>query len=232
MKAFPERPEMSPRVFARKALPPVPVPPPSQHRCPASLAGPGGEARGPGGSLGESDALPPRTRTCRCPVPCARCRRALVSPPDPRPAEIRSLEHCPFPGRARTCHGWLLAPGAPAIRGHESFTAFGFVQGWGRGRGRCTCIDLFLRLVRVCALSLSWAVNPLVEGSAGGAGRGFPGDGGGVRVTGVGATQRGSASSQSLGPVPTPGAANNRTAGVGGGDDHPATGFRVSRCPS
>lgn len=159
-----------------------------------------------------------------CPVPEGS---GLAARPPPRGASLTRALSLPRQGQDVT----RLAP-RPWSPGDESFTASWFVQGWGRGRGRCTCIDLFLRLVRVCAPSLSWAVNPLVEGSARGAGRGSSGDCGGVRVTGVGATQSSSASSQSLGPVPAPGAANNRTAGVGGGDDHPATGFRASLCPS
>lgn len=149
----------------------------------------------------------------RCPPPGARCPvpegASPAARPPPRGAPLtRALP--PFPGRARTCHGWLLAPAAPARRGHAAFAAPPVLSGEGGGPEADAPIYFCLRLGFVPPRPsprprIRW-LGP--EGSAGRAGRGSPGGGGGVRVAGVGAAQRSSASSPSLGPAPTPGAAN------------------------
>lgn len=134
------------------------------------------------------------------------------------------------PGRATAGSSLLEPPRDGCIRLSQPP---GFVPGRSRGRGRCT--DFFLRLARVRAPNPS--PRPLVlwlgpEGSAGRAGRGYPGDGVGVQVAGVGAAQRSSTSPRSLGGDVPPGAANSPHSRGGGNDGHPATGFGVSPCPS
>lgn len=153
------------------------------------------------------------------PEPRARCRRALVPPPSPRHWGSAHCGIAPFPGRARTCHGRLLASGALARRGHEAVRALGFCPGKEQGRVRCT--DFSLRLARVRAPNppsrprVLW-LGP--EGTVGREGRGYRGDGVGVQVAGVGAAQRSSTSPQMFGGTspPSPELQTTRTAGAGG----------------
>lgn len=199
----------------------------------APLAQPTSVARpGDPGALPEERTLPrlghrPAERAAAAPCPVPGAGGLWSRRPAPAPRGFAHLGIAPFPGRARTRNGGLLAPGGPARRGHAAFTTPGFCPEEERRMHRF--IPAFGS--GLCPPAPAFPIPLLGRDPFGWGRRGARGERAGGPRGAAAARCRCRGSPAQLGPLAKPGASSDPRNGKQpsrsereGGDGHPTTG--------